>query len=165
VDDQRFVDLTAVDLKTDSRFITVVFTVDDINSEATASPLRHSFMVYFGSQGKRYALEASREFDGDSFHAWVVTAGQDYTDGSGGNAWAMSAIADVTGSFNTSRNQVRVVAPLELFRDTGGLSGLLSEVHAYSWTGAGAAGAAAEGSADSTDRVRGYRMGSASCVH
>ncbi|MDT7545414.1 MAG: hypothetical protein QOE99_1524 [Actinomycetota bacterium] len=164
VDDQSLVDLVYVDLKTDKRNVTASFAVVDIDPETTTSPLRHSFVVYFGSQGKRYALQASREVDGDIYTAWVVTAGQDYSDSPGGYAWAMSGLGAVTGSFDGARNVVRVVAPLELFAATGGLKGLLSEVHAMSWTGAGAAGAAAEGSDDMTDRVRGYRMGATSCA-
>ena len=164
VDDTNLVDLTAVDLKTDRKNVSVQFSVVDINDERT-NVLRHSFAVWFGSAGKRYALTATREPDGDAFEAWIVTAGQDYSEQeNAGYAWAESGLGEVTGSFDAATNTVKVTAPLDLFKASGGLKRELTEVHAISWTGVGAAGGGAESGGDETDRVPRYVMGKPSCV-
>ena len=161
VDDQEFVDVLAVDLKTDRKTVTAAFTVVDINPEQ-ASLLQHNFSVYFGSMGQRYSMLAVDKPDGDEFSVWAVD-GQDYSD-AGATAWSEHRLGVVTGSFDALRNVVTVTAPLSLFRETGGLKGALTEVHAISWTGAGALDASVSGSDDFTDRVPGYTMGKPSCV-
>lgn len=161
LDDQKLVDILAVDLKTDRKVLTVAVSVVDIDPEQ-ASLLQHNFTVYFGSAGKRYGVHAVRGPDGDQFSIWVVD-GQDYSDG-GAWAWTEHLLGEVTGSFDALRNVVTVIAPLSLFRETGGLKGRLDQVHAISWTGAGTMEVSASGSDDFTDRVPGYTMGKPSCI-
>lgn len=164
---QPNVDITSVDVASDSRYVTTVLRVQSLGTALQAAPGGASYFVYFRLGDTHYLTAANRFVDGTSFSL----SGGRAPEGASGPVLPLGATGwAVTGVFDEVRNEVRVHVPLQLLRKDGSVARgrLVTHIAAATYVTVGSysvVGTHAGTQADGTEAPPGrYPLGAPSCV-
>jgi hypothetical protein len=155
-------DVRSADMASGPRNVTAVVRVTRLGTALEAAPRLDQWMVFFKFRGNAFAAVAARAVDGTEFRV-----DGDFPEKSAPPGFTAST--QVTGTFNTAANEVRIVFPRDLIGHTRA-GDKLTDIVIVTYTGAGSlatqqTGAQAGGTVDSTEQPGPSAViGAPSCV-
>ena len=162
-------DITAVNLRSDAKTLTVVTSVVDVDAASPAAPLGRMTSVLLELGEASFMVSVTEGVDGSvaELHVGSVDEESDQS-GSSASAWSGQRVAYLTYRLDTQRNQIRVDVPLATVRKYAGApvnkGSYVTLREAMTWSIQGLSTAHGHHNMDGLAKPAGWSLGAGSCA-